>query len=204
MAVVATRTLHDSHQYEQCVLPALYLLWWWAELHGQVSRSSAELECHWLSWGWVLGWRRVGLADSDWSAGRMWAWPDPLHLGWSCWPCQPVNQDISYKLILCISEPEVGGQHLHVVTCFSGCSRDRLLFFDWRGLENGQRAEASPRGYQRGPQGGLTVGAGSWMTVWNTERKMWCAFFQSSVLLWGEPTKWGTSDLLWLGRRCPD
>lgn len=204
MVVAAPHTLGDSHQYEQRALPAHYLLWWWAELQGPVSRSSAEPECRWPSWGWVLGWRRAGLADSDWSAGRMWVWPDPLRLGWSCWPCQPVNQDISYTLTLCISEPEVRGQHLEVVTCFSGCSRDRLLFFDWRGLEHGQGTEASPRGYQRGPQGGLTVGAGTWVTVWSTGRRMWCAFFTFLSCNEEKPTKWGTSNPLWLGRRCPD
>lgn len=47
MAVVATRMC--MIQCEQRALPVLYLLRWWAELHGQVSRSSAELECHWLS-----------------------------------------------------------------------------------------------------------------------------------------------------------
>lgn len=33
----------------EAVAPSLYLLWWWVEFPGQVSRSSAEPEYYWLS-----------------------------------------------------------------------------------------------------------------------------------------------------------
>lgn len=73
----------------------VFYLLWWVELRGQVSRSSAELEYHWLSWSPVLGWRRGGPADCDWSAAMMWAGSPPP--GWSCWPCRTVNQDKHYN-----------------------------------------------------------------------------------------------------------
>lgn len=57
--------------------------------------------------------------------------------------------------------------YLSGVTWFT--SRMWLFFFDrWGGLKDGQWAVAPTcRGYQRGSQGGLTVGVGTWMSLWS-------------------------------------
>lgn len=105
----------------------------------------------------------------------MWAWSGPPPPGWSRWPCRPADQihtavtPRSIIHVLLISENEVRGQHLPGVTCFSCSGRDRLLLFDGRGLEDGQRAEAAPGGgHQRRPQRGFSVGAGPRVTVCKT------------------------------------
>lgn len=79
-----------------------------------------------------------------------------------------LSQQPPYDMLL-ISENEVRGQHLPGVTCFSCSSRDRLLLFDGRGLEDRQRAEAAPGGgHQWRPQRGFSVGARPRMTVCKT------------------------------------
>lgn len=77
----------------------LNLLWLGVELPGQVSHSSAEFECHWLSWDWVLEWRRVGLAGCYCSVGMMWEWSDPPPPSWRCWLCSPANQNVHHTVI---------------------------------------------------------------------------------------------------------